>query len=300
MVSKKTRILILGGNGMIGHKLYQILENNFSDTWILIRKKLASLEYKNFFNSNKIIEDFDLSNFNLLNEILNNLNPDIIINASGITIRRGISQNIYNTILLNSALPHFLNNYISIKKDKRLIHFSTDCVFSGKDGSYVENSTLDAMDLYGKSKGLGEIIGENTLTIRSSMIGRELDNHTELLEWFLSKKSSTVSGFSNVTYSGITTIQMAHYILNIILFYPNLKGIYNISAKPITKYDLLILLNDVFETNINILNDENYISNKNLISDKFFNETRLKQPSWNNLVLDLKNDSILNKKYYKN
>ena len=295
----KKRILILGGNGMIGHKIYQVLVTKFEDTWVLLRKDHKTLNYKYIYNYNKIIDNFDLTNFETLNNLLININPDIIINASGITIRRGISDNVYKTILLNSALPHFLNNYINLSSSKKLIHFSTDCVFSGNDGAYLENSNLDALDLYGKAKGLGEIIGNNTITLRGSMIGRELENNTELLEWFLRQNNNTVIGYSNVIYSGITTLKMAEYILKIIVDHPNMNGIYNVSSKPISKYNLLKLFNTTFNYNVNILKNDDYVSNKNLLSTKFFTETSLKQPDWIDLVKDLAADSKFYSKLYK-
>jgi dTDP-4-dehydrorhamnose reductase len=194
-------------------------------------------------------------------------------------------------------LPHFLGSWVK-NHNSRLIHFSTDCVFSGKDGSYDENSQLDAQDTYGKTKGYGEIINENSLTLRGSMIGRELENKTELLEWFLSKKDDKVKGYSNVIYSGITTLQMAYFVKDIIHKFPNLTGLYNVASKPISKYELLILLNKYFNNQCIILKDELYISKKNLIAQKFYFTTNFSIPEWENMIIELKKDSDENYKYY--
>ena len=158
--------------------------------------------------------------------------------------------------------------------NSKLIHFSTDCVFSGIDGSYDEKAILDANDLYGITKGLGEVVSKNTLTLRSSMIGRELQYKTELLEWFLSKKNEEVNGYSNVIYSGITTLQMAYFVNDIIHKFPELTGLFNIASNPISKNDLLLLLNKHFNNHSIILKDESYISKKNLISQKFYSTTQ--------------------------
>jgi len=294
------KILILGGNGMIGHKMYQELSKDFLETWVLLRKPLFSLPYHRIFNSEKVIDGVDLSDFKLLITKLDEVNPDIIINAAGITIRRGINESIQKSILLNAALPHLLEEWVSGKSGKRLIHFSTDCVFSGKSGSYTEESELDAQDYYGKTKGIGEVKRQQSLTLRASMIGRELDYYTELLEWFLSQNGKTIKGFSNVIYSGITTIRMAKFVKSIIMDYPFLSGVYNISSVPISKYELLKLFKTTFEYDVEIDNDETYKSRKDLVSTKFFNETKFEMPIWQDLVKEMKEDILLFTEFYKN
>jgi dTDP-4-dehydrorhamnose reductase len=229
---------------------------------------------------------------------LNEIKPDIILNACGITIRRGVEKVKSNTILLNSVLPHFLNEWVT-SNNKRLIQFSTDCVFSGRKGDYLDNDYKDAYDLYGTTKSLGEIIDSKfAITIRGSMIGRELENKTELFEWFLKQSNKNIKGFSEIIYSGITTVKMAEIVLRIICHYPNLTGIYNISSKPISKFDLLKLCNKHFDINAIIEMDKSYSSNKNLISDKFFNEIEIEQPSWEGLIRELKDDCLINNNLY--
>jgi dTDP-4-dehydrorhamnose reductase len=226
-------------------------------------------------------------------DTLNEIKPDIILNACGITIRRGVEKIKSNTILLNSALPHLLNEWVSLN-NKRLIHFSTDCVFSGKKGDYLDTDIKDTNDLYGSTKSLGEIVDSKfALTLRGSMIGRELENKTELLEWFLQQRNKKIKGFSEVIYAGITTVKMAEIVLRVIKFYPNLTGIYNISSKPISKYDLLKICNDHFAINSIIEMDNGYKSNKNLISDKLFNEIGIEKPNWTELISQLKEDCLI-------
>jgi dTDP-4-dehydrorhamnose reductase len=292
------RILILGGNGMIGHKMYQVLSKKHPDTWALFKKHIDQIASFELFNKNKIIDNFDLNNFNKLHNKLDIVKPDIIINAAGITIRRGISENMFNSVSINSALPHFLDNWASMN-NKRLIHFSTDCVFSGKKGFYTESSLTDAEDTYGRTKALGEIISTNSLTLRGSMIGRELENKTELLEWFLNQKDNSIKGYTNAVYSGITTFRMAKYVDTIICNFPNMHGIYNVSSISITKYELINLFNLFFKKGTTISPDSSYTSNKELDSTKFFKETNLEKPIWKELVEELLIDSVSNLKYYK-
>lgn len=291
------KILILGGNGMVGHKMFQVLSKEYVDTWVLFKRKASEVVSNEIFTQDKIIDNFDLVDFDKLNDILNTLVPDVIINAAGMTIRRGINENRFKSIMINSALPHFLDNW-SRRNAKRLIHFSTDCVFSGKDGFYTEESVTDAEDTYGKTKALGEVISSNSITLRGSMIGRELENKTELLEWFLNQKKTNIKGFNKVIYSGITTIRMANYVKKIISDFPMMHGLYNISSISISKYDLLNLFNASFNNENAIYPDDTYESNKDLDSNKFYNETGFVKPSWNELITELIIDIQTNLKYY--
>ena len=293
------RILILGGNGMIGHKMYHTISKIHKDTWVTLRKNIKSYTYSEIYNSDKVIDNIDLSNFKILLNQLNLINPDVVLNACGITIRRGINVSVSNTIILNSALPHFLNEWVTTN-NKRLIHFSTDCVFTGAKGDYLDNDKKDAFDLYGSTKSMGEVIdSKHSITLRGSMIGRELENKTELFEWFLKQKNKKIKGFSNVIYSGITTTKMAEIVLKLINQYPYLSGVYNISSKPISKFELLILWNNLFDINANIEIDNSYTSNKNLISDNFYRTVSMEQPDWVELSSQLNIDNSLHNYLYK-
>ena len=203
------RILILGADGMIGHKIAQSLEDF---ELILASRKSISSKSIGIIKGKMVLHDLITDSLDLL---LDSTTPDIIINCAGITTRRGVEDNIVNTGLLNSELPHKLDSWANLNS-KKLIHFSTDCVFSGNRGNYLDNDFADADDIYGKSKAVGEVNSPNTLTIRCSMIGRELYNFTELFEWLKKNKNKKIEGYSKVFYSGITTVRMGK-ILNQIL-----------------------------------------------------------------------------------
>lgn len=285
---------------MLGHKLYQVLSREFPDTWVLLRQKLGALTYKNIFDREKTLDGVDLKNFDQLISVLNELKPDVILNAAGITIRRGINGNVSDSVLLNAALPHILEEWVSLNRGRRLIHISTDCVFSGKSGSYTEDDLEDASDYYGRSKLLGEVKGPQALTLRSSIIGREIANHTELIEWFLSQNGKTVKGFNSAIYSGVTTVWMAGLLKRIVRDFPILSGLYHVSSDPISKYDLLVLVKNIFGLDIEILKDEQYSSRKDLLSERFFHDTGIAKPQWEDMILEMKEDSLLYQKYYKN
>jgi dTDP-4-dehydrorhamnose reductase len=292
------RILILGGNGMIGHKMYQIISKMYPDTWTTLRNDIDYYSYHSLFDRKKVLDKLDLSKFDELVLKLTLLLPDVIINASGITIRRGSESVISNTIIMNSALPHLLNEWV-VKYNKRLIHFSTDCVFSGSKGNYLEDDFKDAYDIYGRTKGLGEVTdSNNTITLRGSMIGRELENKTELLEWYFSQTGKSITGYSNVIYAGITTIKMAEIVTILIEKFPNLAGVYNVSSSPVSKFELLNLFDKEFKISTGISPNDLVVSNKNLISNKLFSIINIPIPNWNNMVIELRDDCILNKRIY--
>jgi dTDP-4-dehydrorhamnose reductase len=293
------RIFIFGANGMIGHKVYQELKLLFPDTWAIIKKDFINIEKFNIYNKQKIICNFDARNFINLENLLDSYKPDIIINAIGLTIRRGVYDSVFNSILINSSFPNFLNEWVNKTNKSKLIHFSTDCVFKGDIGNYLDNSTPDSNDLYGRTKALGEVIGPNTLTIRGSFIGLEIFNHTELLDWVISQNGNTIKGYSKVIYSGITTIRIARIIAFIIVNKIKINGIYNVSSIPISKYELIKLFQTSFNLNINVIKDEGYSSNKNLNSQNFYNLLGMNIPNWSDLILELKNDTLLNSNIYK-
>ena len=284
------KILILGADGMIGHKMAQSLSH-----FDLYLNSRSHSNYLQEYFPNSTLSNFDFLN-QKIEDLLEKTSPDYIINALGITIRRGASDN-EETNILNSQLPKKINFWCKGNKKKQ-IHFSTDCVFSGDKGNYNDLDLPDAKDDYGKSKGEGEINSNSTLTIRSSMIGREIYNKTELLEWVISNKNKKIKGFDNAIYSGVTTLWMSKTVNEIIKNYPDLYGIYNISSPPISKYDLITKINTYFNLNIEIERDSSYYSNKSLNSDKFFSETNFKKPNWDEMLSDLYFDSDKNKNLY--
>lgn len=281
---------------MIGHQiLIGLIKENFL---IHAQFKKKKLKHDYLKSENTIFHILEITQENI-EKFLVDINPDIIINAAGVTTRREKESTINQIKFTNSLLPKILSSW-SEKNNCRLIHFSTDCVFSGSKGGYKDNDESDAFDTYGKTKGLGEVSGTNTLTLRSSMIGFELYNKTELLEWVYSNKNKIINGFSNVIYSGITTTLMSKIVIKIIHYFPYLKGIYNISSAPISKYSLLKKINDIFDLNIKVESVEYKPSDKSLESIKFSSETGIEIPSWDLMLNELKDNWLLNKDIYEN
>ena len=280
---------------MIGHQiLFGLLKKN-NLIYAHFKKKKSKHDFLK--SKNTIFHFLEITEDNI-EEFLVGINPDIIINAAGVTTRREKESTINQIKFTNSLLPNILSSW-SEKNDCKLIHFSTDCVFSGEKGNYKDSDKADALDTYGKTKSLGEASGANTLTLRSSMIGFELYNKTELLEWVFSNKNKTINGFSNVIYSGITTTLMSKIVMKIIYEFPDLVGIYNISSAPISKYSLLKKINDIFDLNIKVESVKSKSSDKSLDYRGFYNKTGIEIPHWDLMLKELKDSWLLNKDIYE-
>lgn len=287
------RILILGVSGLIGHKLFQVLSQN-CDVFATLHKSKSDYGDLPLFSKNNVIDKIDVSDFDALETVLLHVNPDVILNCVGITRRKIKEDSPLEAILINAVFPHKLANWAK-KNNKRVIHFSTDCVFDGKTGNYNEQSLTTAEDLYGRTKALGEINYNHTLTIRSSFIGQELFDKTELLDWFLAQDGKKIKGYKNVFYSGVSNQFMASVVENIILNFPNLSGLYQLAPeKPISKYDLLCLAKEAYGIDVEIEQDEKHVHMPTLDATKLRNEINLQIPSWKDMLKDL----ALNNDFY--
>lgn len=285
------KILVLGAGGMLGHKLYQTLNQNFDDVWGHFRKDKTAYQEHSFYNFDKIIDNLDVTHTNQLLAKLSMINPDVICNCIGITTRKMQNCDFDKLMAINSRLPHVIGEWCQLN-NSRLIHFSTDCVFNGEqEEAYTEDCLTDADDLYGRSKALGEVTGPNLLTLRSSIVGRELESHTELIEWAISQAGQSIQGFSEVYYSGVTTNYMAKTVCNLIQNFKNLSGIYQIASPVISKYNLLKTLNKSFNLGLKITENNDYKSNKSLNGSKFEQATGLVTPDWDAMINEVYLDS---------
>lgn len=290
------KILVIGGAGMLGHQCYLKLKNHFGADSVGCTLRKSASHYSRFslFEDNKNIFDrIDVSDFSSLETTLHKFKPEAIINCVGLTLRKPELGDFENALEINSMLPHRLALW-GLNNSCRVIHFSTDCVFDGKLGGYTEMNTPSAKDVYGKSKFLGELQYKNSLTMRLSIVGRELEGKTELIEWFLAQKGKDVSGFSEVIYSGLTTNKVADEVIRILEKFPHLNGLYQVSSEPISKYDLLQLVNGVYNAQVKISKNADYKSNKVLRCDKYTQATGFTPPRWQDLIQQMKNEESLN------
>ena len=282
------KLLIVGGTGMLGHKLFHHLGGRFSHTYATIRQDIINEPFKRipFLQSDKVFKGIDVLDYEALENVVTRLKPDYILNCVGIIKQHKENAEPIPCIQINSLLPHQLVEMASTYGG-RVIHFSTDCVFDGRRGLYTEEDTPNATDIYGKSKAMGEIICENTLTLRTSIIGRELTNHLSLLDWFLRHKGTRIRGFTRAIYSGVTTNQMARVVELILQEFPDLSGLYHVVAAPISKYDLLKQAKEIFKVDIEIEPYRDFVIDRSMKGDKFESATGYKSPSWTVLLEDV-------------
>jgi len=276
--SNSKRLLILGATGMLGHKLVQCLSEHF-DVNATIRGSFDDVERYGIFEKDKIIENVDATNAELLEEVIAKTAPDVVINAIGVVKQVPSAKDVITTLELNSILPQRLA-MLSKKLGFRLILFSTDCVFDGGRGMYNEQDTPNALDLYGKSKQLGEVSQENVLTIRSSIIGRELSTSHSLIEWFLSNRGGRVFGYTTAIYSGFPTVVIADILKVLITEQPDLWGIHHIASEPINKFELLELVDEVYDAAVEIEPSDQLVIDRSLDASAFNSLTGFTPEDW--------------------
>jgi dTDP-4-dehydrorhamnose reductase len=282
------RILVLGGEGMLGHKIVQRLASEHSETWWTVRSPKAALPLA-LPRSERCLDCIDVTEWPPLEAVLRRMRPDVVVNCIGVIKQRAEAHNPILSITINALLPHRIAETVAGWAG-RLIHFSSDCVFSGRKGHYSEADPSDAEDLYGRTKFLGEAAGRNALTLRTSIIGRELENHQSLLDWFLLSGHSQVRGFTNVWWSGVTTNHLAEVVADLIHRHPSLSGLYQVSSGRISKHELLCRLRDGYGFQVEVQPDEGPVNDRSLDGSRFAAATGYRCPPWEQLIRELISD----------
>lgn len=276
------RILVLGGSGMLGHKLVQTLRASF-DVQMTLRGTYRDVEHYGIFKQNETIEGVDVMDMRSVRAAIETSRPDVVVNAVGIIKQLPTSKDVVTSLTVNSILPHRLAEY-GASAGFRLICVSTDCVFDGVKGMYTEEDTANALDLYGQSKHLGEVAEPNCLTLRTSIIGRELGSAHSLVEWFLSNRGGQVKGFRNAIYSGFPTVVFADIIRHLIVDHPKLTGLFHVSSEPINKFDLLTLLKEKYAADIGIEPYDDFTIDRSLDSTRFRSAAGFMPISWDEMT----------------
>jgi len=276
---------------MLGHKVFQTTGANFRDTWCTVRGGVAdsNISALEAFRSTQVVQNVDVTDLREVNAMLERLRPDVLVNCAGLVKQRPEAADPILSITINGLLPHWLADTLA-RWGGRLIHISTDCVFDGVRGAYTEDDLPNAIDLYGRTKALGEVASSNALTIRSSIIGRELQAHGALLEWFLAQNRGKVRGFQNAWWSGVTTNHMADLIVSLIRNHSDLSGLYQVSSGRISKYELLVLLREAYNLDIEIVADSSYVIDRTLVGKKLEDKIGYRCPPWQQLLSQLVRD----------
>jgi dTDP-4-dehydrorhamnose reductase len=282
------RVLILGGSGMLGHRLWQVFVNRF-DTYVTLRQGIESYAKCGFFEPKHLIGHVSVQDFDSVVQAVARTKPDVLVNCIGIVKQAAAAKEPFMSILVNALFPHQLAK-LSQEAGIRLIHISTDCVFSGRKGNYSENDLSDAEDLYGRTKFLGEVSYKGCLTLRTSMIGRELETSHGLIEWFLSQEGKTVGGYTRAIFSGFTTNALAEIIARIVDEQREMYGVWHVASDPISKFDLLSMVKQVYGLNIKIEPDEAVVVDRSLNANRFRQSTGFVPPTWYDMIEQMYQD----------
>ncbi|MFN6963420.1 MAG: dTDP-4-dehydrorhamnose reductase family protein [Pyrinomonadaceae bacterium] len=281
-VNKKRRVLVLGGTGMLGHKLVQRLEGPH-EVWCTVRTGFDEVERFGIYTAGRTIENVSVERETDLRRAIEASRPDVVVNAVGIIKQLPSSKDVITTLTVNSILPHRLAQ-LGEEYGFHLVCISTDCVFSGERGNYSETDPADALDLYGRSKNIGEVTAGNCLTIRTSIIGRELATAHSLVEWFLSNRGAKVKGYANAIYSGFPTVVFADILSELLQRESYLTGLFHVSSDPIDKYELLRMIDREFGAGVEIERFEDFRIDRSLDSTRFRQATGFAPLPWDEMV----------------
>lgn len=285
-------VLVLGITGMLGSQVFRALSK---DDRYIAHGTMRSLDGLRFFpeeSKSRIVTSFDALDQDSLVNVFNRVRPDVVINCVGLIKQLPGSDNPLVALPINSMLPHRLAGLCKVS-GARLIHISTDCVFSGGKGAYVETDESDAKDLYGKSKYIGELRdSKRSVTLRTSIIGHELSSKRSLIDWFLAQQDE-VSGYGKAVFSGLPTVELARVIADYVIPNEELAGLYHVSADPIDKYSLLGLVAQVYGKKISISYDESVRIDRSLDSSRFREASGYTPPNWTLLVERMKKSKEL-------
>ncbi|OWJ89276.1 NAD(P)-dependent oxidoreductase [Pseudomonas sp. A46] len=277
------RILVLGVTGMLGSAVYRTFSHDFTyEAWGTMRSAGALQHFADQRRAH-LLTGIDVLDQDALVSVLERVRPDVVINCVGLIKQLADAKDPLSALPINAMLPHRLAKLCGLA-GARLIHVSTDCVFSGRKGMYVEADLSDAEDLYGKSKFIGELHEvPHAITLRTSIIGHELGTNFSLIDWFLSQ-SGPVKGYAKAIFSGLPTVELARVMKDYVIPNPELHGLYHVSVEPIDKLSLLRLVGEVYGHKIEIIPDEQVCIDRSLDSSRFRQATGYVPPAWPELA----------------
>lgn len=276
------KVLVVGASGMIGSTVLRVLSEN-SDWEVLGSVRDESV--KRFFSASiakRLVAGIDVEHQDSLVKILDQIRPNVVVNCAGLTKHKPEAENPLVSIPINTLMPHRLAGLCKLV-GARLIHISTDCVFSGEKGGYIEDDFADARDVYGKSKALGEVYDPHAITLRTSTIGHELQSKCGLLDWFLSQEGRC-KGYTRAIFSGLPTVIFAQIVRDMVIPRKDMFGLYHVAAKPIAKFDLLKLIADVYGKTIDIVPDDTLTIDRSLDAKRFQLATGYVASEWPELI----------------
>lgn len=268
---------------MLGHMLVRVLGDSHDVFGTSKQEWTSDAGLAKFLTKEKWLGGVDAKDITSIVQIFENQDFDVVINCIGVVKQRANRISDDEMMLVNAQFPHELVK-VSNSCGARVIHISTDCVFSGDKGDYVETDVPDPVDVYGSSKLAGEIVDDHNLTIRTSHVGRELTNFTSLFEWILSNRNKQVAGFSKAKYSGLTTFGLSELIKQLLTTGSKLNGLVHVASTPITKFKLITELNSRLGLGISVNVDESVVVDRSLRSSQWLSNLGIETPSWDEML----------------
>jgi len=279
------RILIFGGDGMLGHQLLASWRDRH-DVWATLRQGREAYAAHAALLGERVLPGIDVRRLQDVIDALAAVRPEAVVNAVGIVKQRATAKEAIPSLEVNALFPHRLAQ-VCAAAGARMVHLSTDCVFSGEKGRYVESDPPDARDLYGRTKLLGEVAEPHCLTLRTSIIGLELSRRASLVEWFLAQRGR-IRGYRKAIYSGLTTREMARAIEHFLVRQPELNGVWQLASEPIDKCDLLTrLARRLGRTDVEIVPDDELACDRSLDGSALRARTDYRIPSWDAMIAEL-------------
>lgn len=276
------RVLILGASGMLGNAMLRTFSELPEHQVFGTARGAAARRHFSAALAERIVCGVDVENADALARVFGDVRPDLVVNCIGVVKQLAASEDPLITLPINALLPHRLAALCKIG-GARLVQISTDCVFSGSKGGYLESDFPDAGDLYGRSKLLGEVDYRHAVTLRTSIIGHELDGQRSLVNWFLAQQGST-RGFTRAVFSGLPTVILARLVRDVIAQRPYLHGLYHVAARPIAKFDLITLIAKVYAKQIDIVADDQLVIDRSLNAGRLFAATGYVAPEWDEMI----------------
>ncbi len=280
------RVLVLGASGMLGNAMIMKLSENPRLEVFGTLRSASALRHFDRETADRIITGVDVENHDVLTSTFVKIRPDVVINCVGLVKQLADANDPLAALPINAMLPHRLLRLCALG-NARLVHISTDCVFNGKRGMYLETDGSNAEDLYGRSKYIGEVSAPHAITLRTSIIGHELASNHSLVDWFLSQTGS-VKGFARAIFSGLPTDELARVVSEFVLPRPDLSGLFHVASAPISKYDLLQLIAKSYGKEITIERDDVFTIDRSLVAERFAVATGYTAADWPQLIKNMR------------
>lgn len=290
------RVLLLGAGGMLGHKLLERLPAHGHAVTGTVRDPVPDPALAARAPGARLVGGVAADEFGPVRALLDALRPEAVVNCVGIIKQLKQAKDAVPSIRINALLPHLLGEWCAAR-GARLVHFSTDCVFSGQRGPYQPDDPADAQDLYGRTKHMGEVAGPGCLTIRSSIIGHELKGHVSLVDWFLSRAGGEARGYARALYTGLPTVVMADLVARALADWRGLDGVWQATSEAIDKFALLGLINERYGLGVRLSRDEDFHCDRRLDGRAFSERTGWSAPAWPELVRLMHEDFVARGRY---